>query len=339
MSTPTLGSLVHSFFVDHLQVQKGLRLASIRSYRDAVRLFLDFIAREARRPITRLSPQDLTCERVQRFLQHLEQERHNHIRTRNHRLAALHTFFEYLAHRAPEMLGVCAQVAAIPVKRVAPPEAHFLDRDEVSALLRGVPPDDRHAARDRALLLFLYNTGARAQEVAELRVRDLDLNPPPRVRLHGKGDKWRVCPLWTETARQLQELLRQRDPPPSPEDPVFVSRPRRPLTRFGIYKIVRRHASRLATSARSSPNPSVSPHTFRHTAAVHLLESGVEINVVRGWLGHASLETTNRYAEITLRTKEAALRACEPAFDGPESAPRRVVWRDDETLLKWLESL
>src|SRR5436853_18519 len=149
MSTPTLGSLVHSFFVDHLQVQKGLRLASIRSYRDAVRLFLDFIAREARRPITRLSPQDLTCERVQRFLQ------------------------------------------------------------------------------------------------------------------HGKGAKWLVCPRWTETARQLQDLLRQRDPPPSPEDPVFVSRPRQPLTRFGIYKIVRRHASRLATSARSSPNPSVSPHTFR----------------------------------------------------------------------------
>src|SRR4051812_1880727 len=129
------------------------------------------------------------------------------------------------------MLGVCAQVAAIPVKRVAPPEAHFLDRDGVSALLRGVPSDDRHAARDRTLLLFLYNTGARAQEVAELRVRDPDLNPPPRVRRHGKGDKWRVCPLWTETARQLQELLRQRDPPPSPEDPVFVSRPRQPLTR------------------------------------------------------------------------------------------------------------
>ena len=338
MTTPTLGALVHSFFVDHLQAQKGLRLASVRSYRDAVRLFLCFVAREARRPITRLLPQDLTDERVQQFLRHLEQERHNHIRTRNQRLAALHTFFEYLAQRVPEMLGIGERVAAIPVKRVAPPETHFLDRDEVSALLHGVPATGRHAARDRALLLFLYNTGARAQEVAELRVRDLDLEPPPRVRLHGKGDKWRICPLWAETARQLQ-LLRPHDQPVSPEDPVFTSHPGRPLTRFGIYKIVRRHAGRLLTNDRLSSRKSVSPHTFRHTAAVHLLESGVEINVVRGWLGHASLETTNRYAEITLRTKAEAMRTCEPPVDSTDGARRRVVWRDDEALLKWLESL
>lgn len=339
MTTPALGALVHSFFVDHLQAQKGLRPASVRSYRDALRLFLGFVSRDARRPITRLSPQDLTCERVRQFLQHLESERHNHIRTRNQRLAALHTFFEYLAHRMPEMLGVGEQVTAIPVKRVAPPETRFLDRDEVAALLRGIPAAGRCAARDRALLLFLYNTGARAQEVSELRVRNLDLNPPPRVHLHGKGDKWRVCPLWAETARQLQLLIQRDGPPASPDDPVFVSRPGRPLTRFGIYKIVRRSSSRLMTSSRSSPKASISPHILRHTAAVHLLESGVEINVVRGWLGHASLETTNRYAEITLRTKAEALRTCEPPVENPESAPRRFVWRDDETLLNWLKSL
>jgi integrase/recombinase XerD len=339
MTTPTLGAVIHSFFVDHLQAQKGLRLASVRSYRDAIRLFLGFVAREARSPITRLSLEDLTFERVQQFLQHLERERHNHIRTRNQRLAALHTFFEYVAQRVPEMLGTCERVTAIPVKRVAPPETHFLDRDEVSVLLRGVPSTGRHAVRDRVLLLFLYNTGARAQEVAELRVRNLDLSPPARVRLHGKGDKWRMCPLWAETARQLQLLLEQRNPSAPSDDPVFVSRSGRPLTRFGIYKIVRRCAKSLATKGRLSANKPVSPHTFRHTAAVHLLESGVEINVIRGWLGHASLETTNRYAEITLRTKEAAMRTCEPPIDGSESAHRRVVWRDDETLLKWLESL
>ena len=339
MTTPTLGSLVHSFFEDYLQVQKGLRLASVRSYRDALRLFLGFVAGDARRPMARLSLQDLSYERVQQFLLNLEHERHNHIRTRNHRLAALHTFFEYLAHRAPEMLDVCERVAAIPTKRVAPAETHFLDRDEISALLHGVPPSERHAVRDRALLLFLYNTGARAQEVAELRVSNLDLGSPARVRLHGKGDKWRMCPLWAETARQLQLLLQQRGPSAPLDDPVFVSRPGRPLTRFGIYKIVRRYVSNLVTRGRLSANKPVSPHTFRHTAAVHLLESGVEINVVRGWLGHASLETTNRYAEITLRTKEAAMRTCEPPVDGPGSARRSVVWRDDETLLKWLESL
>lgn len=339
MITPTLGALIHSFFVDHLQAQKGFRLASVRSYRDAVRLFLCFVAREARRPITRLAPQDLTCERVQQFLQHLEQERSNHIRTRNQRLAALHSFFEYLAQRMPEMLDVCQRVATIPIKRVAPPETHYLARDEVSALLHGVSPSGRHAVRDRALLLFLYNTGARAQEVAEVRVSNLELSPPARVRLHGKGDKWRVCPLWAETVRQIQLLLEQRGPSVSSDDAVFASRPGRPLTRFGIYKIVRRCASSLVARGGLPANKPVSPHTFRHTAAVHLLESGVEINVIRGWLGHASLETTNRYAEITLRTKAAAMRTCEPPVDDSGSAPRKLVWRDDETLLKWLESL
>jgi integrase/recombinase XerD len=336
MTAPTLGSLIRSFFVDYLQVQKGLRLASVRSYRDAVRLFLSFVAATAKRPITRLLLRDLTCERVQQFLLSLEQERHNHIRTRNQRLAALHTFFEYLAHRVPEMIEVSERVTAIPTKRVAPAETCFLDRDEVSALLHNVPSTGRHAIRDSALLLFLYNTGARAQEVAELRISNLDLSPPARVRLHGKGDKWRMCPLWAETARRLQLLIPQSA---SPDDAVFVSRPGCPLTRFGIYKIVRRHASKLTRSGRLPPDKSVSPHTFRHTAAVHLLESGVEINVVRGWLGHASLETTNRYAEITLRTKEAAMRACEPPIGDQASAHRRVVWRDDQTLLKWLESL
>jgi integrase/recombinase XerD len=338
MTSSSLGVWVHSFFVDYLTVQKGLRPASIRSYRDALRLFLCFVAQDARQPITRLAPQDLTVECVQQFLQYLEHERHNHIRTRNHRLTALHTFFEYLARRSPDMLGIAEHVAAIPAKRVAPPETHFLDRKEIAALLQSVPASGKHAIRDRALLLFLYNTGARAQEVADLRVHNLELSSQPRVRLHGKGDKWRLCPLWLETVRQLQLLLQQH-PPASPDDPVFVSRPGQPLTRFGIYKIVRRYASRLVTNGQLSPKKPISPHIFRHTAAVHLLESGVEINVIRGWLGHASLETTNRYAEITLRTKDEALRTCEPPVVDPESARRKVVWRDDETLLKWLESL
>jgi len=304
-----------------------------------VRIFLGFVAGAARRPITRLLLRDLSCERVQQFLLSVEQERHNHNCTRNQRLVALHTFFGHLAHRVPEMIDVCDRVAAIPTKRVAPAEMCFLDRDVILAHLHAVSASERHAIRDSALLLFLYNTGARAQEVAELRVSNLDLSPPGRVRLHGKGDKWRMCPLWAETARQLQLLIPQSAPSALQDDPMFVSRPGRPLTQIGIYKIVHRYACRLARSSRLRPDKSVRPHTFRHTAAVHLLESGVEINVVRGWLGHASLETTDHYAEITLRTKEAAMRICEPPVDGQASARRRVVWRDDQTLFKWLESL
>jgi integrase/recombinase XerD len=338
MRMPRVGSVIHSFFVDYLQVQKGLRPASVRSYRDTLRLFLCFVAQDTRRKITSLMLPHLSSERVRHFLRHLEQGRHNHIRTRNQRLAALRTFYEYLASKVPEFLETCEQVATIPTKRVAPPETHFLEREEVSALLRHVPSSGRCALRDHALLLFLYNTGARAQEVAELQVANLELSSQPRVRLHGKGDKWRTCPLWAETARQLQLLL-QENAPVSPESFVFVSRPGRALTRFGIYKIVRRYASSLVAKGALSPTKSVSPHTFRHTAAVHLLESGVEVNVIRGWLGHASLETTNRYAEITPRLKEAALRACEPPTTDMDSSHRKVVWRDDGSLLQWLESL
>ena len=183
MKSQTLGAILHGYFIDHLIAVKGLRPGSVRSYRDTIRLLLVFVAAQKRCRITRLTLDDLTCERVIAFLRHLEEERGNHIRTRNQRLAALHSFFEYIAARTPEMLAICQQVAAIPMKRVAPPETHFLERDEVQALLRHLPSDGRLALRDRGLLLFLYNTGARVQEAADLRVEHLDLGEHPLVRL------------------------------------------------------------------------------------------------------------------------------------------------------------
>jgi len=308
-----LGPPIHSFFLDHLVTVKGLRPASVRSYRDTIRLLLCFVAKDKGTKITKLNLEDLSFERVLRFLRYLEDDRANHIRTRNQRLAALHTLFDYVASREPEMLRVCQQVAAIPMKRAAPAETHFLERDEVEALFRHLSRAGRLALRDRALLLFLYNTGARVQEVADLRAGHLELGEAALVRLHGKGDKWRTCPLWRQTAELLAE----------------------PLTRSGIYKIVRRHAGHL-DDARTRRR--VSPHIFRHTAAVHLLEAGVEVNVIRGWLGHADLTTTNRYAEINTRAKIEALRNTEPP--GSSAGPRpRPVWKSDETLLNWLASL
>ena len=335
MRPPTLGQLVQSFFTDHLSVQKGLRPGSIRSYRDTLRLFLCFVAKQNRHPITALSSVDLTLEQVLAFLKHLEQERGNSARTRNQRRAALNTFFGYLALRAPEMLAVCQQVAAIPVKRTPLPTTHYLEREDMVALFRSLPREGCFALRDRALLLFLYNTGARVQEVADLRVEHLDLTAPAKVHLHGKGGKWRACPLWEQTVKHLQQLLGERSA--SMSDPVFCTRRNLPLTRFGIYKIIRRHASRWDASI---PQPRrVSPHLFRHTAAVHLLDSGVEVNVIRGWLGHVSLDTTNRYAELTLRAKAEALRECEIRCDTSAGFRTRPVWKDDEALLNWLNSL
>lgn len=330
-----LGVLIHSFFVDHLVTVKGLRPASVHSYRDTIRLLLCYVADDNRTKMTRLDVEDLTFERVVGFLRYLENDRHNHVRTRNQRLASLHTLFDYIATRRPDMLGVCQRVAAIPTKRAAPVETHFLERDEVETLFQHLPRDGRLALRDRALLVLLYNTGARVQEVADLTVGHLHLDPPAAVRLHGKGDKWRTCPLWRQTSELLAELLDRANTTPAPNTPVFTSSSGRSLTRSGIYKIVRRHAGHL-DDARTGR--SVSPHLFRHTAAVHLLEAGVEVNVIRGWLGHADLTTTNRYAEINIRAKMEALRATEPP-DTSAGRHTRPVWRSDETLLDWLASL
>jgi integrase/recombinase XerD len=335
--SPAIGPHLQAFILDGLMTMKGLRPASVRSYRDGLKLFLRFVAQDAGRKITKLTLPDLSFERVLGFLQHLEAARRNGVRTRNQRLACLHTFFEYLGGRVPEMLAVAERVAAIPMKRTAPAETFFLERDDVQALFTALPTQGRHAGRDRALLWFLYNTGARVQEAVDLRWRDLDLEPPARVRLHGKGDKWRTCPLWAETAGHLAGLRAAHTGSPAPDQAVFTSRRGVPLTRFGVYKLVRRHTQRLRP--RGGERRHVSPHVLRHTTAVHLLEAGVDVNVIRGWLGHVSLDTTNRYAEINIHAKEAALRLCEPPTDASEALPRTPVWRTDDRLLTWLNSL
>jgi integrase/recombinase XerD len=330
-----LGPLIQSFFLDHLITVKGLRPSSVRSYRDTIRLLILFVAKENRSKVTKLTVGDLTFERIVAFMRHLEQDRGNHIRTRNQRLAVIHTLFEYIATRLPEMLTCCQQVAAIPTKRVAPPETRFLERDEIQHLLHNLPTRGRNALRDRALILFLYNTGARAQETADLRVEHLNLDQHPTVRLHGKGDKWRTCPLWEPTARIIEQLLHSENGPTSPAAAAVFTARGEPLTRYGIYKIVRRHAAGL-DDPRTGRR--IGPHTFRHTAAVHLLEAGVEANVIRGWLGHADINTTNRYAEINTKAKQEALLRTEPpgVSEGPRPTP---IWRTDETLLNWLASL
>jgi site-specific recombinase XerD len=334
MAGTPLGPTIHSFFIDHLVTVKGLRPASIRSYRDTIRMLLCFAADVRNTKITKLTVEDLDFDLVVEFLRHLEHDRGNHTRTRNQRLAVVHTLFDYIASRHPEMLATCQRVAAIPAKRAAPAETHFLERDEIDALFKHLPSQGRLARRDRTLLLFLYNTGARVQEVADLRVTNLDLREPVTVRLHGKGDKWRTCPLWAQTAAMLTELINDTDRSTA-DRAVFVSTTGQPLTRFGIYKIVRRHAGHLDQPRH---NRTVSPHTFRHTAAVHLLEAGVEVNVIRGWLGHADLSTTNRYTEINTNAKIAALRNTEPPGTSA-GRHRRPIWQTDETLLNWLTSL
>ncbi|HTF24196.1 MAG TPA: tyrosine-type recombinase/integrase [Candidatus Limnocylindria bacterium] len=333
----SIGQVLFAFFEDHLKVQKGLRPGSVRSYRDTLKLFLVYVATACRRPVTRLTLPDLTSERVLEFLRMIESSRGNQVRTRNQRLAALHTFYRYLAVRRPEMLAEAERVEGIPTKRTQAPNTLYLEREEIDALFRALPREGPFALRDRALLMLLYNSGARVQEIADLRVTDVDLNGPFRVRLHGKGDKWRSCPLWPETAEVLKQLETVHSADKSV--PLFTSHKFRPLTRFGIYKLVKRHTASLHSSSSGTKRCGVSPHVFRHSTAVHLLEQGVDVNVIRGWLGHVSLDTTHRYAEITLRTKQAAVAACLPPVGTSETFRPSAGWRKDQDLMKWLCSL
>lgn len=336
--TPLLGAILASFFNDHLKLQRGLRPNSITSYADAMRLLLQFAAETRKKKITQVGLDDLDADVVSQFLNSLEESRSNVAQSRNQRLAALRTFFEYVGQRFPERLGQAQKVVAIPRKRAQPPETIFLERDEIEGTLAALPVDGRRTLRDRALLVFLYNTGARAQEAADLRASDVYFDPTPRVHLHGKGDKWRVCPIWAETSALLKKLLSQQEPR-TPDRPVFIGAHDAALTRFGIYKIIRRYTTQVVKKGSDGRSRWVSPHVWRHTTAVHLLESGVEVNVIRAWLGHASLETTNRYAEITLRTKQAALEKCIAPRLADERIPRKPVWQTDAALLNWLQSL
>lgn len=333
----SVGQVLFTFFEDHLKVQKGLRPGSVKSYRDTMKLYLGYVAQACRRPITRLSLVDLSSQRVLEFLHMIEEQRHNQAQTRNQRLAALRTFYRFLAVQHSEMLAEAERVEAIPSKRTKAPQTFYLERDEIDHLFKVLPVDGVLALRDRALLMLLYNVGARVQEVVDLRVGDVDLDGPLRVRLHGKGDKWRSCPLWPVTATLLKQLDTVRAGDKQAE--LFVSIRHQALTRFGIYKIVKGHTKELIRTGACEHKGGVSPHVFRHSTAVHLLEAGVEVNVIRAWLGHVSLDTTNRYAEITLRTKQAALEACLPPTISSAARPARGGWHKDQDLIKWLQSL
>jgi site-specific recombinase XerD len=266
----------------------------------------------------------------------LEQTRGNAIQTRNHRLVVVRNLFTYIASREPLLLDQCRRIAAIPRKRgAAVPAIRYLEKDQVTALLDAIPRDTPRGRRDYALLLFLYNTGARVQEAADTRRGWLTLQPPFKVELLGKGRKWRTCPLWESTARQLQHVMEERRPHPGPEDYVFVNRQGCPLSRSGIANLLERHVNKASAVLPSLRQFRVTPHTLRHTTAMHLLQSGVEVNVIRSWLGHASISTTNAYIEIDLAMKRKALEGC--AVNTP--APAESSWRATPDLLAWLESL
>jgi integrase/recombinase XerD len=328
-----LGPFVRRFLLEDVVADRNLTLNTQRSYRDSIRLLLRFLHEHHAIEPTRVTVEQITAAVTRTFLAHLEEERGNSVSTRNQRLAAIHSLFGFVARQAPELVDHAAQIQAIPLRRSAAPTMAYLEKPEIDALL--AMPDRRRpqGERDYALLLFLYNTGARATETAELAVGAVALDTAPSVRFLGKGRKTRTCPLWPHTAKILRQLLGARLEGPR-DEPVFRNVRGEPVTRFGIHDLIARTARKAAETTPSLHAKRVSPHTLRHTTAVHLLRAGVDINTIRAWLGHVSLETTNRYAEVDLETKARALETC--AVTGSDRSP---AWRKDKDLMAFLSSL
>jgi integrase/recombinase XerD len=332
-----IGPFVRRFLLEELVADRNLSPNTQKSYRDTLRLLFGFVAEHHSTVPTRVTVKQIDPTLVRGFLAYLEADRGNSIATRNQRLAALHSLFRFIGRLVPELVDHATQIQAIPLRRTAVPAMPYLDKHEIDAVL-AVPDRDRaQGRRDYALLLFLYNTGARATETARLTVTDLALGTSPSARFNGKGRKIRTCPLWSRTAKTLRELLGARIDGPR-ESPVFLNVRGQPFTRYGVHALVARSVDKAAETAPALRDKKISPHTIRHTTAMHLLRAGVDINTIRAWLGHVSLETTNRYAEADLEMKAKALETC--AVTGPDPVPKQAArWRTDGDLMSFLSSL
>jgi len=331
--THLLGPWIRRFLLEYVVNERNLARNTQLSYRDTLRLLLPFVSEAIRQPLDQLAIDQLSPPLVQQFLGHLEQQRGCTVATRNVRLAAIHALARFIALHSPEHVAWCGELRAIPFKKTASSPLAYLDKAEMDALLEAPHRQTAQGLRDYVLLLFLYNTGARASEAAQVTMADLSLTSPPSVRLVGKGNRVRHCPLWMKTAQSLTPLIMNR----ARSEPVFRNRRQQPITRFGIRALVQRTVATASPHLPSLRDKLVSPHTIRHTTAVHLLRAGVDINTIRAWLGHVSLDTTNIYAEVDLEMKAKALARCDVPSDADET--NETDWHNDPELMAFLQAL
>jgi integrase/recombinase XerD len=331
----TLASMLHGFFVDYLPRQRALSPHTLCSYRDSIKLLLQFFV-ESNGDITKLTVEQLTVTHVTAFLQHLETARHNCTGTRNVRLSAIHSFFRYLGGECPELLAQAQRILSVPFKRTSTREIQHLDLDEILAVLGAVDPRTSSSRRDLALLSLMFNTGARVSEIVALQTDDLQMASAPSIVLHGKGRKERICPLWPETVHLLEKMLEERGIKPSESAALFLNHRGLDLTRFGVRLIFRKYVRKAAKSNPTLKNKRLHPHSARHSTAVHLLRSGVDLSTIAHWLGHASVNTTNKYLSVDLEAKREAITKAKPQIIGGLHSAK---WRRDTDLIAWLETL
>jgi site-specific recombinase XerD len=331
-SHDSLGTYLRHFLVDYLAGQRNASAHTVHAYRDALKGLLLHAARIRQRPVSDLDMEDLDQALVLSYLEALERERGNSPTTRNLRLSAIHSFFRAVAQLAPERLQQAQRILAIPQKRTTSRAVGYLTVPEIQALLRQPPLHTGRGRRDQALLRFLYNTGARVQEALDVCVGHMRFEAPSHVRLLGKGRKERLCPLWPETVAAVQQVLRDRRDVVEADTRVFTNGQGTPLTRCGVRYILSKYVRLASTECPTLQGKRIHPHTLRHTTGTHLLQSGVDLNTIRCWLGHVDLATTSRYVEADLEAKRQALGAV--AAPGARRAPAV-----NRSLLAWLEAL
>ena len=328
---PSFASLVQQFFTEYLVAQRALSPRTVACYRDALMLFLDFASSTLRRAPTDMQLSDLRPDLILAFLDHLEQDRHNAIRSRNLRLTALRAFLKFAGRRDVTSLHVVEQAMAVPMKRFEQPMLGYLTRQEMEAVL-GQPGALWSSQRDHLLLTMLYNTGARVSEIIGVRVVDVILDGAACVHLHGKGRKLRSIPLWDTTVVEVRAWLRL-NPTLRDEAALLPNRHGQAMSRSNVAQRLDLAVARAAAKEPGILKKAVSPHTLRHTTAMHLLQSGVPFNVIALWLGHESMNTTHRYVEANLAMKEKALARLEP----PDTKMTR--FRAPDALMRFLQSL
>jgi integrase/recombinase XerD len=329
----SLAHYIGGFFNDYLAIQRGVSDNTILAYRDSLKLLFCYIADKQRHAVDKLKLGEFNHRIIISFLNHLEQKRGVSIRTRNARLAAIRTFFAYIARESPALLSKCQLIRSIPTKKTQHREIEYLNEAEIKALLQSVDMDSRTGARDNAILLLMFNSGARAQELVDVKIRDLRLDKAGQIQLVGKGNKRRSCPLWPETVAAIKGYLDVRGVS-SEDECLFLNVVGQTITRFGLRYIVKKYSALAAKQQVSISKKSIGPHSIRHSTAVHLIKAGNEINMVRIWLGHANINTTHTYVDIDLEMKRVMLMKTSP----PECKTPKKKWRQ-ENILCWLDSL
>ena len=328
---PSFAALVQYYFTEYLINQRALSSRTIASYRDSIMLFLNFAHAHIGKTPTALELSDITPNLILAFLDYLERDRHNSVRSRNLRLTALRAFMKYAGRKDVSALYVVEQALSIPMKRFEHPMLNYLSREEMLAVL-GQPNDTWISQRDHLLLTILYNTGARVSEVIGIYVADLVLDGVACVHLCGKGRKQRSTPLWKSTVQEIRVWLKH-NPMLNNDSALMPNRDGHMMTRDNV---IRRLAIAVARASKVFPslaNRQISPHTIRHTTAMHLLQSGVAFSVIALWLGHESTTTTHRYVEANLAMKEQALARLQ------EPETEMHYYQPPDELLQFLQSL